>query len=169
MTVEEETSMQPPRLAKLLSLLFPFLLLPSQPALAQSGEAEKAVVRVVERLFQALKADDTAGMRAVLHPAARIVQTGTREGTPFNRVNSVDDFLISVGAAKGKGLEERIYNPEVRIDDNLATVWLQYDFLVGGQLSHCGVDSYQIVRGSEGWRILQIVDTQRREGCPKRN
>ncbi|HEX9164582.1 MAG TPA: VOC family protein, partial [Gemmatimonadales bacterium] len=62
-------------------------------------------------------------------------------------------------------LEERIYNPEVRLDDHLATVWVEYDFLVNGAVSHCGVDSYQLVRTADGWRILQIVDTQRRTGC----
>ncbi|HEX9894364.1 MAG TPA: VOC family protein, partial [Gemmatimonadales bacterium] len=101
----------------------------------------------------------------VMHPAARVIQTGTRDGAPFNRVNSLDDFLKAIGAAAGRGLEERIYHPEVRVDDNLATVWVQYDFLVGGQVSHCGVDSYQLVRTAEGWRVLQVVDTQRREGC----
>ena len=144
------------------SLLF---LSGSAPFLPAQTVEEKAVVQVVEQMFAALKAGDTAGMRATLHPAARIIQTGTREAVPFHRVNSVDDFLKAIGGATGRGLEERIYHPEVRIDDNLATVWLHYDFLVGGQLSHCGVDAYQLIRVPEGWRILQIVDTQRRQGC----
>lgn len=132
---------------------------------AQQTDDEKAVVRVVEQLFQALKADDTAGMRAVMHPAGRIIQTGTREGAPFARVNALNDFLASIGSSKGRGLEERIYTPKVRIDDHLAVVWVYYDFRVGGQISHCGVDAYHVVRTAEGWRILEIVDTQRREGC----
>ena len=111
-----------------------------------------------------MKANDTAGMRAVLHPTARIIQTGTREGAPFVRVNSADEFLKAIGAAGG-GLEERIQEPEVRIDDNLATVWTRYTFFRNGSPSHCGVDSYQVVRLPEGWRILQVVDTQRRAGC----
>ena len=137
--------------------------LANRPLLGQTDDA-KAAVRVVEQMFEALKAGDTAGMRAVMHPAARVIQTGTREGAPFARVNTLDDFLKAIGGA-GRKLEERIYNPEVRIDDNLATVWVQYDFLVNGQISHCGVDSYQLVRTGEGWRVLHVVDTQRREGC----
>jgi predicted enzyme related to lactoylglutathione lyase len=104
-------------------------------------------------------------MRAVMHPAGRVIQTGTREGAPFARVNTLNDFLASIGSAKGRGLEERIYTPKIRIDDNLAVVWVYYDFRVGGQISHCGVDAYHVVRLAEGWRILEIVDTQRREGC----
>jgi predicted enzyme related to lactoylglutathione lyase len=137
-----------------------------RPLPAQTDEA-KAAVRVVEQMFEALKAGDTAAMRAVMHPDARVIQTGTREGQSFNRVNTLDNFLKAIGgaAASGRKLEERIYNPEVRIDDNLATVWVQYDFLVDGQITHCGVDSYQLVRIAQSWRVLQVVDTQRREGC----
>ncbi|HKP29512.1 MAG TPA: hypothetical protein VJU15_08910 [Gemmatimonadales bacterium] len=135
------------------------------PLAAQQAADQKAVLGAIETLFNALKADDTAGMRAVMHPQGRIIQTGTRDGAPFARVNPLNDFLTSIGNAKGKGLEERIYNPEIRIDDNLAVAWVYYDFRVGGQISHCGVDAYHLVRTADGWRILEIVDTQRREGC----
>src|SRR5262245_22728226 len=145
---------------------FVFLSLCAASSLAaQQTEDQKAVLSAIETLFNALKPADTAGMRAVMHPQGRIVQTGTREGVPFARVNALNDFLTSIGNAKGRGLEERIYNPEIRIDDNLAVAWVYYDFRVGGQISHCGVDAYHLVRTAEGWRILEIVDTQRREAC----
>jgi predicted enzyme related to lactoylglutathione lyase len=135
------------------------------PLRAQETDDQKAVLSAIEKLFNALKADDTAGMRAVMHPQGRIIQTGTRDGAPFARVNALNDFLTSIGSAKGRGLEERVYSPEVRIDDNLAVAWVYYDFRVGGQISHCGVDAYHLVRTAEGWRILEIVDTQRRDAC----
>jgi predicted enzyme related to lactoylglutathione lyase len=135
------------------------------PLPAQQSDDQKAVIGAIEKLFNALKADDTAGMRAVMHPQGRIIQTGTRDGAPFARVNALNDFLTSIGNAKGRGLEERVYSPEVRIDDNLAVAWVYYDFRVGGQVSHCGVDAYHLVRTADGWRILEIVDTQRREAC----
>jgi hypothetical protein len=146
---------------------FPVMLLLAAAApsvAAAQADDRRVVVAVVERFFAGLKAGDTSAMRATMHPAARIIQTGTRDGAPFARVNSGDDFLRGVGAP-GRVLEERIYNPEVRLDDNLATVWVEYDFLVNGAVNHCGVDSYQMVRTGDGWQILQIVDTQRRSGC----
>ena len=148
------------------STIFALLFLGAASSLvAQQGDDKKAVLRAIETLFNALKADDTAAMRAAMHPQGRIIQTGTRDGAPFARVNALNDFLASIGSAKGRGLEERIYSPEIRIDDNLAVAWVYYDFRVGGQITHCGVDAYHLVRTAEGWRILEIVDTQRREGC----
>ena len=148
-----------------LAILSLLSLSAAVPIAAQQTDDQKAVLAAIETLFNALKADDTAGMRAAMHPQGRIIQTGTRDGVPFARVNALNDFLSSIGNAKGRGLEERVYTPEVRIDDNLAVAWVYYDFRVGGQVSHCGVDAYHLVRTAEGWRILEIVDTQRREAC----
>ena len=145
----------------LASLLFGLAASPSA-ALAQDETAR--VVAVVTGLFDALARGDTAGMRSFMHAEARIIQTANREGAPWHRVNTLNAFLGSIGGAiaQGRKLEERIFDPEVKIDDNLAQAWARYDFYADGVKSHCGVDSYQIIRTTEGWKILQIVDTQRR-------
>jgi len=148
-------SLMPVAIAATASSLF------APRATAQDG-AKKAVVGVIESMFAALARGDTAGMRATFHPSGRVVQTGTREGKPFNRVNALDDFLRSIGSAAGRKLEEKIFDPTVQIEDNLAVAWSRYEFYVDGTMSHCGVDSYQLVNTGEGWKILHIVDTQRR-------
>jgi len=129
---------------------------------AAQDSARRAVVGVIEQMFAALARGDTAAMRATFHPAARIVQTGSRDGAPFNRVNALDDFLRSIGGAAPRKLEEKIFDPAVEISDNLAAAWSRYEFYVDGTMSHCGVDSYQVVNTTDGWKILHIVDTQRR-------
>ena len=132
---------------------------------AAQTDDKKAAVQVIETMFAALARGDTSAMRATFHPSGRVIQTGTRDGAPFNRVNAIDDFLKSIGAAAGRKLEERIINPTAQVEDNLAVVWARYEFLVDGKQSHCGVDSYQLVRTTEGWKILHIVDTQK--ACSK--
>jgi len=54
----------------------------------------------------------------------------------------------------------------VRVDDTVASVWAPYTFYVNGRLSHCGVNSIELLRGAEGWKITQISDTRRTDGCP---
>ncbi len=53
----------------------------------------------------------------------------------------------------------------VRIRDNLATMWIEYAFFRGEQMSHCGEDAFQLARTEEGWKIIALADTQRTEGC----
>ena len=130
---------------------------------AQQGEAE--VIAVVQRLFDAMRAKDTVALRAVFHPDARLAGTGRdQQGNPVVRVNPIDGFIASIGRATAE-LDEQFWDPEVRLDDDLATVWTPYVFYVNGELSHCGVDAFQLARGGDGWTIVQIADTRRREGC----
>ena len=146
---------------RLLILLVAGILLGS-PLPAQS--AERDVLRTVQRTFDAMRAKDTAALRSVFDSSARIVATSFRDGAPAARAVSVDEFVAIVGRAKEE-LVERIWDPEIRVDDNIATLWAPYDFHAGGKFSHCGVDAIQLVRTAAGWRIIHIVDTHRTERC----
>jgi hypothetical protein len=53
----------------------------------------------------------------------------------------------------------------MRIDDNLATVVTPYAFYHNGNLSHCGVNVFQIARVGDEWKIVGLADTRRRQGC----
>jgi hypothetical protein len=43
--------------------------------------------------------------------------------------------------------------------------WAPYDFHLDGKLSHCGIDSFGLVRGADGWRIAGISYTVQKTGC----
>ena len=135
------------------------------PALGAQSEDEAAVLDVIAVMFEGLAERDSAKMRTTLEPGARVVMTFTREGQPGYREILIGDFLGGIGDQAGPPIEERYTDPEVRIHDNLATVWVSYTFYVNGELSHCGEDAFQLARGTEGWKIIAIADTQRREGC----
>ena len=135
------------------------------PTVVAQGNREEAVLDVIAVMFEGLAERDTAKMRTTFEPGARLVLTFNREGQPGYRAISVDDFLASIGNEAGPPIEEQYRDPEVRIHDNLATVWVTYTFLVNGEISHCGEDAFQLARGAEGWKIIAIGDTQRQEGC----
>ncbi len=59
-----------------------------------------------------------------------------------------------------------IWDPKIEIDGNLAQAWTQYAFYVGKKFSHCGVDAFQLFKGTDGtWKIFQLADTRQKEGC----
>ncbi len=141
------------------------LTIPS-PALSQASSAdEEEVLAVVERLFDGMRAADSSMVRSALHSDARLVSVDGGEGGPGLRSEPMDGFVAAVGTPHDEVWDERIWGPEVRIDGRLATVWVSYAFYLGEELSHCGVDAFQLFNGSEGWKIFQIADTRRREGC----
>ena len=136
---------------------------------AAQDTARRQVVGVVRQLFDTMRARDTATLRSLFDTGATLVSAGARGGGPGMQRTSVSQFVAAIaGAPAGRVLDERTYAPEVRIDANLATVWTEYDFYVGDQFSHCGVDAFQLARTAAGWKIVALADTRRREGCPAR-
>jgi hypothetical protein len=110
-----------------------------------------------------MKTSDTAMMRSTIAPGTMMGGV-PRPGRPV-QFSAVDGWLKSIGAAKPGSLEERLFDPEVRVDDGLASIWIQYTFLIDGKVSHCGVDAIQLVRTGEGWKITALADSRRTTGC----
>ena len=124
----------------------------------QAGAQHQEVVAAVERLFQAMQARDTVAVRAAFHPGGTGTAVAMQQGGRVVRSLSTDEFVRSVGAAQ-EPLVERMWNPEVRIEGDLATLWAPYDFHIGERFSHCGTDAVQLIRTDAGWKITAIAWT----------
>ena len=139
----------------------------SSTAAPPLGPREREVIDVVERLFDAMRAHDSAAARALFEPGTRLRSVSRRQGGVVAiSEDSLGMFLRSIGTPRGQVLDERIANERVLIDDPYAVAWVDYTFYLGDQKSHCGVDAFQLVRRPTGWRIFGLTDTRRRENCP---
>ena len=116
----------------------------------------------VDQLFLGMRMANERILREVLAPDVRfVVITPTGEIAP----ETLDAFVSAVAASAG-AWNEQIYEVEVRVDDTMASVWAPYTFYLSGAISHCGINSIELLRGADGWKITQISDTRRTEGCP---
>jgi hypothetical protein len=147
-------------------------VLVASPVAAQSPSSpeEREVVAVVQRMFDAMRAKDTAAMQSTFHASARLVgmRPGRDGGAPVVQVLPASDFVRRMGSDTRGPWIERAWDPQVRISGTLATVWAEYDFHFGTTPSHCGVDAVQLLKTPAGWKIMSIADTYVREGCPMR-
>jgi hypothetical protein len=133
-------------------------------AIAQSSEdSVKASIQV---LFEGMKTSDAAMIRSAFSDSAILQSIGrTKQGSMKIINESVDAFAEAV-SKMGKGdADERIEFETIKIDGPLAIVWTPYKFYYKGQFSHCGVNSFQLIRISGNWKIQYLIDTRRRDGC----
>jgi hypothetical protein len=130
------------------------------------GAREREVIDVVQRLFNAMRAADSAAARALFEPGARLQTVAARQGVLTVSEDSLGMFLRAIGTPHAQVYDERIANERVLIDGPYAVAWVDYTFYLGEQKSHCGVDAFQLVRRPSGWRIFGLTDTRRRENCP---
>jgi hypothetical protein len=144
----------------LLLALFPGVLA------AQTAAEKEAVLKPINQLFDAMRKHDSAMARGAFATEGRLLSIGDRDGKVSLRTISPDQFAGAVGrAAGGPPWNEPYYDPEIRIDGRVATVWTWYDFLAGEKWSHCGIDAFQLAKLDDGWKITQLVDTRYQTGC----
>ena len=85
-----------------------------------------------------------------------VLQTLSRDkvsGKIKVRNESVNEFVKSISTLAVNAADERIAFNTVKIDADLASVWTPYQFYFNGKFSHCGVNSFQLVRLNGEWTI----------------
>jgi hypothetical protein len=53
-----------------------------------------------------------------------------------------------------------MWEPVVVTNGPMATIWTPYDFYVGSDFSHCGVDVATMMQTDEGWTIVALSWTR---------
>ena len=113
-----------------------------------------------------MRRGDSAAVRRTLAPAAVFHALGNKPGQPPTlTIESINGFLKAVGTPHPQTWDERVTFERVSIDANLASVWTPYEFYLGPTFSHCGYDSFQLVKLADGWKITHVIDTRRKEKC----
>jgi len=131
---------------------------------AQATDRE-AILATVQKVFDAMRTRDTALLSQAFDSTARLVGVSTR-GTPAVSLTMPSQFGAAIARAPaGDVWNERIYDPEVRIDGNVAQVWAYYTFHRNTTFNHCGVDAFMLVKVGNAWKITQLADSRRTEGC----
>lgn len=132
---------------------------------ALEAQDEAGALAAVEQVFEGMRRADPAMVRAVFAPDARFAMVDTRQSPPEVGVQSVQGWLDAIGESDGSW-DERIYDVRVLVDGDMASVWAPYTFYLNGAISHCGINSIELLHDGRGWKITQISDTRRSEDCP---
>jgi hypothetical protein len=135
-------------------------------SIAQGQTAEDSVKAVINNMFTGMKTADTILLKSSFSDSM-ILQTISRnkEGKLIVRNEALGEFINFIGKELPGNADERITFDIVKVDGPLAIAWTPYKFYYKGQFSHCGVNSFQMVRFNGEWKIQYIIDTRRKQGC----
>jgi Putative lumazine-binding len=126
--------------------------------LRASTEGEQAVLAPITAMFAAMAKHDVAEFKKPMLTGGSLVLM--RDGKPVQM--TFDAFADLIGKPGKAQIEERIHDPLVRIDNDLAVVWAPFEFLVDGKVDHCGTDLFNMVRVNGQWLVASIADTGRK-------
>lgn len=158
----------------MINLLLPLLLqvtpvqplpkaTPSPPPAVLDENA--AVMKPVNALFAAIAARDGKAMAPLLFDGgSATIATEKADGTRvLTRLTWAD--LTTRFTPGAETFEERMYDPAIEIDGDVALVWGRYNFYIDGKLHHCGYDHFDLVRDGAVWKIANLTWSNRATGC----
>lgn len=127
-----------------------------------NADDAKTAAQVAEKLFAAMKAKDADAIRSLFLKDGQLVaidKPRNGNGPSTTRVFTGDAFAKLIAESKAGELIEEMKNPEVKVFGDMALVFGRYSFHVGTTFSHCGTNSFQLARTSEGWKIANAAST----------
>ena len=144
-------------------LLLFFGLLISISLHASDPKPDPNIRKTVDDFFIALNRGDSILMRSTLHPDMVLRTCHLKKDSTILQEENLIDLLEAVQAERDLTWEERIHHVEIKSDGLLATVWAPYEFYLGGEYSHEGVNVFELILVGDNWKIISITDTRRKK------
>jgi len=133
------------------------------PSIHAATPEEDAVLAPIHAMFDGMAKRDAAAIKVPVLPGGTMVLM--RDGKPVQM--TFEAFAERVGKPGKTQIEERIHDPLIRIDNDLAVVWAPFEFLADGKVDHCGTDLFNLVRTDGKWIIASVADTGRKDCSAK--
>ena len=147
-------------------LLVCFIFITGLRASAQQNninDTEQAAVKaVIQNMFTAMKNSDTVLLKTCFSPTAVFQTVISKDKEVVVKDETVQNFINSIGKQPAGAIDERIVFETVKTNKDLAIVWTPYEFYYKDKYSHNGVNSFQLVKFKEGWKIQYLIDTRYR-------
>ncbi|NND62261.1 MAG: SnoaL-like domain-containing protein [Flavobacteriaceae bacterium] len=147
--------------------LFSLFLLISTISLGQRYFSEVEAQALIDTFFEGFHKGDTTMMKSVMSKDM-VMQTAFTDKKGNHRLSSgTSEALLKAIASRGEDQkwDERLGGYQVKIDGNLAHVWTPYEFYINDTFIHCGANAFTLTRMDDGWKIVHLIDSRRRETC----
>ncbi len=151
-------------------LILMFILSVGLNVNAQNSETENVKATIIE-FFDAFHNQDTTVLKAIVTDKIILQSISTnKEGKTVLNEDDFGKFIKSIASIpKDRTFEEKLLDFSIQIDGNMANAWIPYEFWYQEKLSHCGVNSFQLIKEDDKWKIIYLVDTRRRDGCQSKS
>lgn len=143
------------------------IFLTNTAVFAQLETTEQTPEKMVQEFFEAFHKQDTIALKNYALEETRLQSVSIdEEGNTEIKTDDYSAFLKGIASIPADAtFEERIH--EYRVEENgmLATVTTPYTLYFNDKLYHCGVNSFELVKFRDQWKIAYLIDTRTKENC----
>ena len=147
-----------------------FLLLLAATVITTSASyaqtAEDSIKTVINKMFTGMKNSDTILVKSCFTETAVLQTFGKdKEGKTIITTDTPGDFAKIIATIPAGAADEQIVFKDLKIDGPMAAVWTPFKLYFNGKFYSGGVNSFQLVRLNNEWKIQYILDTRRKNNC----
>ncbi len=153
-----------------MRFIFYLFLFVSTTIFGQTNE-KREVKQAVDTFFEGFHKGDTAIMKTVMADKI-LMQTAykNKEGKDILVTDDPNKLITAIAdRPEDQKWDERLLDYSIQVDGNMANAWTPYEFWFNGEFSHCGVNSFQLFKDGDQWKIIYLIDTRRRSDCNVEN
>ncbi|MBW2937770.1 nuclear transport factor 2 family protein [Aureisphaera sp. CAU 1614] len=134
---------------------------------SQDSFSENDAKELIDTFFEGFHQGDTLTMKRVMVENLPNQTVFTNKEGKANVIDgNISEFLKAIANRPADQVwEEKLLDYKVQIDGNLAHVWTPYEFWFNGNFSHCGANAFTLAKTEDGWKIVHLIDSRRKEGC----
>ena len=139
-------------------LLFTIILCSvALPVYAKDSEA----LQPINLMFDAMREHNSDKFLAQFLTTAKLERLTKANEVKSSNLNNFATFI----ATSTQHLDEQLFNIQLQVSGKLANAWTPFAFYVDGKLSHCGVNSFQLIKQQGQWKIQYLIDNVHTGSC----
>ena len=147
--------------------LFLFVLAVSISPFTLGQSDDKELVRATaEQFFLAIETKDRALLESILVPGSLNISTQALENDEIKITTLNHASMIDLLTSAENDKKERAWDETILVQGHIAVYWAPYDFHINQEFSHCGIDSFQLVKKDGRWLISNASWTRETLDCP---
>lgn len=124
-----------------------------------TASEKQDVLKPIESIFDGIAHADKQKIAAQMAPvgSATLFRDGKFLQMSLEELTEREAKIIS----SSDKFEEHMHDSLVRIDNNIAFVWMPYEATRNGKIDHCGTSAISLIHQGGRWLIASITDTSR--------
>ena len=112
------------------------------------------VTQPIDHLFDAMREHNEQKLLNQFTTSALLQRAGKDSNV---QTTDIAKFAVAIGKSTSF-LDEQLLAKRVQQSGNLASVWTPYVFYLDQKVSHCGINSFQLIHTEQGWKIHYLID-----------
>jgi Putative lumazine-binding len=137
-----------------------FCIVICSQSFSQTSEKE-AIKKVVYQLFEGFEKNDTNIVAPILHKKIIFRAVDARKKPTTISESNYAKMMEGIAKPKTDNWREIPSNFEIKIDNEMANVWVKYKFYNGDIYSHKGIDNFILYKEKDQWQIIYLIYTRR--------